>query len=831
MAMALSAIGGGAAFAAAETTYVLTVESKNPASGMAIGVEPSDVNKLTNGETSFKRTYASGITVTLTAPAKSGNNPFVSWSGCTTAKAVTCKVTLKANTTVTAEYAQTYVLKVKSMTPASGVPIGVSPADVHHATSGSTGLTRIYEKGTSITLTAPDAWGINPFVFWDGCTETSGVACKVTLDANTTVTAYYAKAYALKVESTNPASGLAIGVSPSDNNNAGNGSTSFTRIYDQGTQVTLAAPAASGTNRLVSWTGCDSTSALTCTVTLFADRTVTANYAKVNALTVNSTHPSSGVTIGVTPSDNNNAGSGSTSFTRLYSPGAMVTLTAPATSGNNPFVSWSGCTSASTVTCTVTLDSNVTVTANYAQTYVLTVDSANPASGVAIGVSPPDVNAAGSGSTALTRVYDAGTTVTLTAPAKSGNNTFASWSGCLSASTMTCTVTLNANTTVTASYAGVATPTVTVTPSATNIATVQSLTVKIAVSGPAGQPSPSGSVTLASGAYSSAAQTLSNGSVTIDIPAGSLAAGSDTLTATYTPDAASSPFYNPATGTSSAVNVVAGSGVTIDQSSKGPAISDRLVGMNMAAWFDPTNPAIVPAFATAGIKAVRWPGGIWADDYHWETNTLCGGSPNSNATYQTFIDSLVIPAGVDVTLTANYGTDATCSGPGDPAEAAGWVANALANGGRASQITVGNESYGFWEPDMHAIPHDPATYASAVVTGYYPQIKQANPNMLVGIPVNPYYPPWDPTVMADAKYDFVEYHFYAQGPGTENDTFLVQQAAQDLTRDINIIKSELATAGHADTPIYVGEIGSTYADPGKQTTSITQALYAGQILG
>jgi hypothetical protein len=31
-------------------------------------------------------------------------------------------------------------------------------------------------------------------------------------------------------------------------------------------------------------------------------------------------------------------------------------------------------------------------------------------------------------------------------------------------------------------------------------------------------------------------------------------------------------------------------------------------------------------------------------------------------------------------------------------------------------------------------------------------------------------------------------------------------------------------------PIYVGELGSVYSNPGKQTTSITQALYAGQVI-
>jgi hypothetical protein len=85
-------------------------------------------------------------------------------------------------------------------------------------------------------------------------------------------------------------------------------------------------------------------------------------------------------------------------------------------------------------------------------TYTLTIDSTTPASGVAITVVPADNSSSASGTTPFTRTYNAGATVTLTALATSGSNTFSSWTGCSSASTLTCTVTLTANTTVTANY-------------------------------------------------------------------------------------------------------------------------------------------------------------------------------------------------------------------------------------------------------------------------------------------------------------------------------------------------------------------------------------------
>lgn len=88
-------------------------------------------------------------------------------------------------------------------------------------------------------------------------------------------------------------------------------------------------------------------------------------------LTVGSSNPSTGAAVAVTPADANNQGSGTTGFTRSYSAGAAVTLTAAATSGGNSFSSWAGCTSASGVSCSVTMNANATVTANYVVPHTL----------------------------------------------------------------------------------------------------------------------------------------------------------------------------------------------------------------------------------------------------------------------------------------------------------------------------------------------------------------------------------------------------------------------------------------------------------------------------
>jgi hypothetical protein len=124
--------------------------------------------------------------------------------------------------------------------------------------------------------------------------------------------------------------------------------------------------------------------------------------------------------------------------------------------------------------------------------------------------------------------------------------------------------------TVTVTKITLITPTVTVMPLSTSILTSQALQVDVSVSGPSGDPTPTGSVDLSSGSYDSGAIILSGGSATINIPAGSLSAGNDTLTASYAPDSASSATYSSATGSSS-VTVTAGN-PSLAVSSMSPAV-------------------------------------------------------------------------------------------------------------------------------------------------------------------------------------------------------------------------------------------------------------------
>lgn len=256
----------------------------------------------------------------------------------------------------------------------------------------------------------------------------------------------------------------------------------------------------------------------------------------------------------------------------------------------------------------------------------------------------------------------------------------------------------------------------------------------------------------------------------------------------------------------------------------------------MAVWYDITQPGIAASLSGIGLTATRWPGGTAADWYHWQTNEdgegKCEGYPNRNSTFDNFMHDVAIPAHLDVAINVNYGSNASCTGGGDPSEAAAWVNYANATQGyNITWWAVGNEIWNPKELDLNSPAHDPTEYSQIEASQFYPQMKAASPTPInVCVSVNPRVAGWDAVVLAQAQYDCVELHYYAQG-NTVSDSGLLTNGAANFTKEVVQLRGELAAAGHSGTPIYVGEIGSTGGTPGKQTMSIVQALYAGQVIG
>ena len=158
--------------------------------------------------------------------------------------------------------------------------------------------------------------------------------------------------------------------------------------------------------------------------------TVTNSSFTTNSLVVDSSNPGSGVSIIVAANDATGAGTGTTPFIRSYTNAAQVTLTAPSTAYGNDFQEWqaNGVAYTTSLSATITMNATYTMTAIFSSppsaTYTVNITSSNPGSGVSIGASPNDNNGKSGGTTPFTLTYNSNTTVTLTAPAKEGDNAF-----------------------------------------------------------------------------------------------------------------------------------------------------------------------------------------------------------------------------------------------------------------------------------------------------------------------------------------------------------------------------------------------------------------------
>jgi hypothetical protein len=198
--------------------------------------------------------------------------------------------------------------------------------------------------------------------------------------------------------------------------------------------------------------------------------------------------------------------------------------------------------------------------------------------------------------------------------------------------------------TVNGSVLGVPVPIVTVMPYALSVSSTQALPVTVTVNGGAGNPTPTGSITLAGGGYTSGATTLSSGSATINIPAGSLTTGTDTLTANFTPDTASSSTYESASG--SALVAVTNLARTTPNVMVTPSLSSLTSTQSLS----------VTAALSGGSGSPTPTGAVslTVNGYTYISTNLNGGSAMIN------IPSGLLVPGTD-TLTVNYTPDAASS--------------------------------------------------------------------------------------------------------------------------------------------------------------------------
>jgi len=230
--------------------------------------------------------------------------------------------------------------------------------------------------------------------------------------------------------------------------------------------------------------------------------------------------------------------------------------------------------------------------------YVLTVNSTNPASGVAISYGNPNNSLLATGNTSFTVSESAGTALVLTAPATAGSNKFSSWTGCTTASTTTCNITVSAAQTVTANYTGPAVTAISVTPSTATIGS--QVQFAAAVSGTGSYSSAvTWSVAAPAGSALTAGTMSSAGLLTTPYPAPATV----TVTATSVEDPSVS---GTATVTLTQPAPLAGLTLSVDAGSQTHAINPDIYGMD--AYLMNGTAADIAAVAPTNITIDLWGG-------------------------------------------------------------------------------------------------------------------------------------------------------------------------------------------------------------------------------
>jgi uncharacterized repeat protein (TIGR02543 family) len=295
--------------------------NKSVTAGFTINTYTLNVT-ATNGsvtKTPNKSTYNYGETVSLLATPNTGYY-FTGWSGDASGMTNPVSITMNSNKSVTAGFAanDTYTLNIT-------------------ATNGSVTKTpdkASYDYGETVSLLAVPSSGYH-FTSWSGDASGTTNPVSITMNSNKSVTAGFAiNTYTLNVT-------------------AANGSVTKTpnkSTYNHGEAVSLLATANTGYH-FTSWSGDASGTTNPVSITMNSNKSVTAGFA-INTYTLNVTATNGSVTKMPNKS--------------TYNHGETVSLLAVPNSGYH-FTNWSGDASGTTNPVSITMNSNKSVTAGFAE--------------------------------------------------------------------------------------------------------------------------------------------------------------------------------------------------------------------------------------------------------------------------------------------------------------------------------------------------------------------------------------------------------------------------------------------------------------------------------
>jgi len=335
-----------------------------------------------------KASYSYGETVSLQAVPGTGYH-FTGWSGDLSGTGNPSTLVMNGDKSVTADFAiNTYALNVSAVNGS----ITKSPDQA------------TYNYGQTVSLQAVAAAGYE-FAGWSGAISGTSNPTSVVMDGVKSVTASFsASTYALSISAVNGS----VTKDPD------------LPTYTHGQTVALTAVADTGYS-FSGWSGDASGTAVSTTITMNDDKSVTAGFT-INAYTLDVSAANGSVT--------------KDPDLPTYTHGQTVALTAVADTGYS-FSGWSGDASGTSVSTTITMNDDKSVTAGFTiNTYTLSVAATEGS----VTKSPDKAS------------YTHGETVTLEATPSVGYN-FVSWAGDLAGGSNPAALVMDGDKSVTASFA------------------------------------------------------------------------------------------------------------------------------------------------------------------------------------------------------------------------------------------------------------------------------------------------------------------------------------------------------------------------------------------
>jgi hypothetical protein len=254
------------------------------------------------------------------------------------------------------------------------------------------------------------------------------------------------------------------------------------------------------------------------------------------------------------------------------------------------------------------------------------------------------------------------------------------------------------------------------------------------------------------------------------------------------------------------------------------SINPGIHGQNAALWDgDLLKKETIEQVKAIPHKVIRYPGGLRADDDHWEEVLANKDWMVDTDEFLDWLDAVDMEA----MITVNFGK-------GTPEEAARWVEHVnIKRKANVKYWEIGNELYGNWHFSYDEYGADGGHAYGKRAAEFIKAMKAVDPTIQVTF-VGVLEGEWNKTVLkyvADIA-DGINVHHYPQAYGQENDYALLA-APQSLPAIIGGVREALEKYGAKgkDYKIWLTEWNSVDFNPGPQIISLANGLFVADYLG